>query len=272
MRRETRLVDQELGIVQITTEDQRWYSRQIKTGIGNESVWDFIPSVTWICSCYPKNERYMAWRGRVGNEQAEEAKEAGGEKGSKSHQAIKVLLDGGSVDCQLSEFEGRDGERSALNAAEIESVMSFMEWFEKYRPEVIAYEFTVWCEKYRYAGTVDLYCLIDGIPYIVDFKVSSQIYPSHEIQVSAYKFADGRFPKNTRLAILQLNYKMNKKQKYKFTRVKQQFVLFLSIRRVWQKECEGIRPYQKDFPLTLSLSPDLVPQGCRLTAAAGKES
>lgn len=254
MRRETRIVDHERGILQITCETERFYGRQISAEKGGAKFWDFVPSVTWICNFYPKNERFIRYVGRVGNEQADEAKEAGGEKGSKVHQAIKCLLEGGTIDCQHSLFEGRDGQRSDLNAAELECVMSFIDWFEKTRPEVIAVEFTVWSEKHRYAGTVDLYCLIDGIPWIVDFKVSAQIYPSMEIQVSAYKFADARFPANTRLAILQLNYKANKKQKYKFTRITQQFVLFLSIRRVWQNECEGVSPYQKDFPLTLSLS------------------
>lgn len=254
MKRETRTVDAERGILQITTQDQRFYGRQISADMGKSKFWDFAASVTWISGYYPKNDRFIRWVGKVGTEQAEEAKEAGGEKGSKVHQAIKVLLEGGTIDCQNSLFEGRDGERSDLNAAELECVMSFIEWFEKTRPEVIAFEFTVWSEKYRYAGTVDLFCRINGVPWIVDFKVSSAIYPSMEIQVSAYKFADAMFPNNTRLAILQLNYKLNKKQKYKFTRIKQQFTLFLSIRRAWQKECEGIQPYQKDFPLTLSLS------------------
>lgn len=258
MRRETRIVDSERGILQITTEDQRFYGKEVSAEKGGAKFWDFVPSVTWISGYYPKNDRFIRWVGRVGTEQADEAKEAGGEKGSKAHQAIKVLLQGGTIDCQLSMFEDRDGRQSPLNAAEIECVMSFIDWLEKTRPEIIAFEFTVWSEKYRYAGTVDLYCRIKGIPWIVDFKVSSQIYPSMEIQVSAYKFADVMFPANTRLAILQLNYKHNKKQKYKFTRIKQQFILFLSIRRAWQKECEGIQPYQKDFPLTLSLSQELI--------------
>jgi hypothetical protein len=260
MRRETREVDAERGIIQTTTEDQRWYSRRVSIDGPGVRPWEFVPSVTWISSYYPKNDRFVKWVGRVGNEQAEEAKEAGGEKGSKAHQAIKTILNGGTVDIQTSEFEGRDGEMSTLNASEIECVMSFIEWFEKYRPEVIAFEFTVWSERYRYAGTVDLYCLIGGVPWIVDFKISGQIYPSMEIQVSAYKFADARFPKNTRLAILQLNYKHNKKQKYKFTQVKAQFTLFLSVRRTWQKETDGMKPYQKDFPLTLSLAPELLPK------------
>jgi hypothetical protein len=253
MKIETREVDRERGIVRITTEDQRFYSRKAKDSAG-ETVWDFVPSVTWICGFYYKNERFIRYVGRVGNEGAEEAKVAGGEKGSKVHQAIGVIIEGGKVNIETSLFPNRDGKPEPLNAEEIECVLSFIEWFKKHKPKVIATEFTVWSDKYRYAGTVDLYCTINGIPWIVDFKVSANVYVSHEIQVSAYKFAEpGRFAPNTRLAILQLNYKLNKKQKWKFTRVKDQFTLFMSTRRVWAKETEGIKPFQKDYPLELSL-------------------
>lgn len=267
MRREVSEVCPVRKIIRVTTEDQRFYGRQTSEKIGTLRVWEFVPSVTWISGYFPKNNRFISWVGRVGNEQAEEAKEAGGEKGSKSHQAIKRLLQGGVIDFQNDKFEDRDGEPQTLAAAEIECVMSFVEWFESVKPQVVAFEFTVWSDRYGYAGTVDLFCYIDGIPWIIDFKVSASIYPSHEIQVSAYKFANAMFPKNTRLAILQLNYKKNKKQKYKFTRIKQQFTLFLSVKRTWEKECEGMKPFQKDFPLSVSLSPELVPK--ELTPVAG---
>lgn len=261
MKREIREVDRQRGILQITTEDQRFYGRQVSVEWGGEKprekLWDYVPSVTWIAGYYPKNDRFISYVGRVGNEAATEAKEAGGEKGTKVHQAAKALLHGATVNIDTDCFEGREGKPGLLNAVEIECLLSLVDWLNATKPKIIAVEFTVWSEKYRYAGTVDLYCIIDGIHWIVDFKVSPQIYPSMEIQVSAYKFADARFPKTTRLAILQLNYKYNKKQKYKFTRVKQQFTLFLAVRRTWAKECENIQPYQKDFPLSISLSPEL---------------
>ena len=142
------------------------------------------------------------------------------------------------------------------------------------RPEVLAFDFTVWSEKYRYAGTVDLYCRINGIPWIVDFKVSPNIYPSYELQVSAYKFANASFPPNTRLAILQLGYEKNKKQKYKFTRVKSQFSLFMATYRIWKNECGEARPYQREYPISLTLNglPETLAQGRGPATAAGKDS
>ena len=209
--------------------------------------------MTWIAGHYPKDERFVRWVGNLGNEGAREAKETGGERGSKVHQAISVLLRGGEVNFRNSLFENRDGKPEDLNAKEVGCVCSFAEWFRATRPEVIAFDFTVWSEKYHYAGTVDLYCRINGVPWIVDFKVSPNIYPSYEIQVSAYKFADAAFPKGTRLAILQVGYEKNKKQKYKFTRIKSQFRLFTAAYRIWKNECGDARPYQREYPLTVSL-------------------
>lgn len=261
MKREIRIVDSKRGLICVTCEDERFYARPVSVdGTAQNRKMEYVPSVTWIAGMYPKDERFTRWVGNIGNEAAREAKEAGGQKGSKVHQAISALLRGGTVNFQTSLFENRDGTAEDLSAKECLCVLTFHEWFLATRPEVIAFDFTVWSEKYRYAGTVDLYCRIDGIPWIVDFKVSPSIYPSYEIQVSAYKFADAMFPKNTRLAILQLGYEKNKKQKYKFTRVKEQFTLFMSAYRIWKKECGDVHPYQREFPLEVSLSPALLPK------------
>ena len=270
MKHEVRTVDN--GWLQITGEDERFYARSISTeGTEENRRMEYVPSVTWIAGQYPKDERFTSWVGRVGNEAAREAKEAGGEKGSKTHQAISALLKGGTINFQTSTFENRDGQPEDLNAKEVGCVWWFVQWFKATRPEVIAFDFTVWSDKYRYAGTVDLYCRINGIPWIVDFKVSPNVYPSYEIQVSAYKFADVRFPKNTRLAILQLGYEKNRVQKYKFTRVKDQFTLFMAAYRIWKKEHGDTKPYQREYPVEISLSPEFDTEGCDKCMGCGAE-
>lgn len=54
-------------------------------------------------------------------------------------------------------------------------------------------------------------------------------------------------------AILQLGYKKNKHKKWKFTPIKDQFNLFLAVRKIWARETAGIQPLQRDYPLSLSL-------------------
>jgi hypothetical protein len=275
VRREIREVDAARGILCLTGEDERFYARPVSIdGTAENRRMEYVPSVTWIAGYYPKDERFTRWVGNVGNEAAREAKEGGGEKGSKVHQAISALLMGGEINLRDSLFENRNGEPEALNAKEVGCVYWFTEWFAEARPEVLAFDFTVWSEKYRYAGTVDLYCRINGIPWIVDFKVSPNIYPSYELQVSAYKFANASFPPNTRLAILQLGYEKNKKPKYTFTRVKSQFSLFMATYRIWKNECGEARPYQREYPISLTLNglPETLAQGRGPATAAGKDS
>jgi len=103
-----------------------------------------------------------------------------------------------------------------------------------------------------YAGTVDLLCEINGEPWIVDFKTGQNIWPSAEIQVSAYKEAITDIP-NIKLGILQLGY-WRTKTKYKFTEIKDKYDLFLAAKRIWQNDQEGVEPKQKDYPMELKLA------------------
>lgn len=257
MRRETRIVDAERGTVQITMPDERWYQIVIGRDENKQPIYDYVPAVSWVSSHYPKGREFYRWLAGKGWDEAEEIKATAGDKGSKVHQAINALVKGGTVlisDC----FENpRTNQPEELSPKEYFAVMTFYEWFEKTRPEVLAAEYTVVNERLRYAGTVDLLCRIGQSFWMIDFKTSRHIWPSMELQLSAYKHADTAIPKSTKLAILQVGYEANKKQKYKFTRIPDQIQLFMAARRIWVKETEGQKPFQRDYPMSLSLSPEL---------------
>ena len=252
MKREIREVDTERGIVQLTMSDERWYSRRIM----ENTAWDFVPSVTWICDSYPKGIGFYHWLASKGWNEAEAIRAAAGDKGSKVHQAIGVLIAGGTVAMDDAFENPRTLEPEPLTPAEYECLMSFVEWFQQVKPEVIASEYTVWNEHFRYAGTVDLKCRIDGKVWIIDFKTSADIWPPMELQVTAYKHADPAPEsqrRKIRLGILQVGYRRNKTKKWKFTEVKDQWPLFLAARKIWEKETEGQQPLQREYPLSLSL-------------------
>lgn len=242
--------------LQITTADERWYAREVNRASG-KAEWDFVPSVSWVSGHYPKGREFYKWLAGNGWSESEEIKALAGDKGTKVHQAINRLICGGIVAMEDLFENPRTYQTEPLTPEEYFCVMTFHEWFEKTRPEVIAAEYTVWNERLRYAGTVDLKCRIDGVVWIVDFKTSKDIWPSMEIQLAAYKHADSSLPKNSRLAILQVGYTRNKIQKYKFTPIADQFDLFMAARKIWVRECDGQKPFQRDYPLSLSLSPDL---------------
>lgn len=237
MKIETRKVDNERGIVQITTSDERWYSLNGK----------FYPSVTWICGYYPKGIGFMKWLSEHGWDEAEAVKQAAGEKGSKIHKAISDILLGNKVKID-SKYSANGEEPTELTAIEYEAVMSFVNWLNETQPEVLEVDYTLVNEKENYAGTIDMKLKIKGEVWIVDIKTSKDVYPSHEIQVSAYKKADKDCQK---IAILQVGYTRNK-NKYKFTEIEDQYPLFQAAKTIWAKETAGVQPQQKDFPLELA--------------------
>jgi hypothetical protein len=251
MKYEIKEVDAERGIICITTPDQRHYARRI---MGN---WDFVPSVTWICDTgCPKSVGFYKWLANKGWDEAEQIKASAGDRGSKVHQAISVLVRGGTVSIDDAFENPRTLEPEPLTPTEYECLMSFVDWYQETKPEVILNEFTVWNEKYRYAGTVDLKCRINGKLWLIDVKTSSEIWLPYELQVSAYKHADLP-PIAQKLGILQVGYRKNKR-KWKFTPVKDQFSLFLAARRIWQKEAGNQKPLQREFPLELTLQPPVI--------------
>lgn len=239
MNYEQRVIDEQSGIIRVTTTDERWYKR-IKD---NKEIW--IPSTTWICKYYPKGIEYMKWLAAHGWDEAEAIKEEAGEYGTYAHKGCEILLKGGIV-----RFDTVVDDRP-LTTPEYAAVMSFVEWFKEYKPVVKNVELTIFSPDDRYAGTLDLECEIDGESWIVDFKTSSNVWPSHEIQLSAYKHAHN---KNARIGIVQLGYRYNKKKKWKFTEIEDQFDVFEAAYRIWQKECAGQQPLQRDYPLELTLN------------------
>jgi len=255
MIKEIREVDREKKILQVTTVDERWYIKptiDLKTGLPS---YQYVPSVTWICEHYPKGIGFYKWLANKGWDEAEALKEAAADKGSKVHQAIKALLEGQTikinskfVDSEIDTEEQKKEE--ALTLEEYECIISFSTWFKENRPKVLRHEFVVFEDTLSYAGTIDLEAEIEGIPYIIDYKTSQSIWPSHKLQVSAYKHALGE---QYKLAILQLGYRRNKK-KHLFTEIEDKFPEFLAARVIWANETEGIEPKQRDYPLEIKLT------------------
>ena len=240
---ERKIVDQERGIIQITTSDSRWYLVQEE---GKPER--FMPSVTWITSTgIPKGRGYEKWLADKGIEQAEEIKIAAGDKGSRVHSAISNILLGKSVKYNDTYSGSEGGEPEELTAVEYEAIMSFVNWLNETQPEVIAIDYTLVNEQEGYAGTIDMKLKIGGEVWIVDIKTSKDVYLSHRAQVSAYMAAD---PECQKIAILQVGYARNK-NKYKFTEIEPCYPVFLAAKEIWAQENKDVQPQQKDFPLEL---------------------
>jgi len=267
MKKEIRRVDPERGIVRVTSTDERFYGREElnqETGLPESFVWR--PSVTWIVDTgYPKGRGFEKWLQKNGD-QADQIARLAADRGYQMHRAIAALNHGDTIHMP-DLFEDSEGYKRELTDEEWLGVMAYVQWWaedgrEKY--EILEYERTLWpdaaaCEEkygipakyFRFAGTLDLKVrrIKDGTIGIIDFKSSLDVWPSHEMQVSAYAKAEGADWQ----AILQVNYIRNKKQKWKFTQVPDRFGLFCATFEIWQHEMAGVEPLQRDFPLSLSL-------------------
>lgn len=240
MKFENIIVDEAKKILRITTADERWYL------IGEQ----YIPSVTWICEHYPKGIGFYKWLAQHGWDEAQAIKEARGDEGSVVHQAMVSLLNGNEIHYN-SVFSIPDTKLAReITVEEYASVMSFVAWINDTQPKIIAFDEIIVSSDRSYAGTLDLRIKIKNQPWLIDIKTSQYIWPSHELQVSAYKHGGNFLDHKT--AILQLGYKANKK-KFKFTEIEDKFELFQATQRIWAEECSKVQPLQREFPLTLKL-------------------
>lgn len=253
MKKEIRNVSADGKTVQVTIADERWYIRTETDKKGTITGIKEYPSVTWITEHYPKGVGFYKWLAQHGWDEAESIKEAAGDRGSKVHQGITSLLLGNETKMDDTVFNKDTGNQDEMKLEEYEALMSFVAWHKETKPKMLANETTVFNEEFMYAGTADFVCEIEGEKWLIDFKTGANVWPSYEIQLSAYAHALPPELKPDKLAILQVGYKRNKNG-YKLTEVEDQFDLFLAARRIWQKETEGTTIFKKDYPTSISLS------------------
>lgn len=270
MKKEIRVTDKKRGLVQVTIADERWYMRERKNPSSGLPEFQAVPSVTWIAHHYPKGLGYMKWLADHGWDESQALMQAAGDKGSKVHEAISAILEGKEVRIDSKFINRSRGVEEELSLEEVDCIKSFVDWrasLESFEP--IAWDLTVFSDKHEYAGTVDLIAKVDGVLTLIDFKTSQDVWPSFEMQVSAYRetIAGGENPIYTRnangtegkmldvsglqMAILQVGYRRNRAM-WKWTPIEDRFKLFLAAKQIWAYECEGQKPKVRDYPLVIA--------------------
>ena len=92
----------------------------------------------------------------------------------------------------LNYFKGIETDTSDYSKTQIDlaenCLLSFWEWEKQHKIQVILAEGQLVSIIYGFGGTIDLYCLLDGTPTLVDFKTGKAIYPEMFYQLAAYKY------------------------------------------------------------------------------------
>jgi len=255
MEKVIKVVDEKNGIVQCTTLSERWYavpSKHPETGL---PTYEYFPSSSWVAGYYYQGNGLKEWLKKNGAEADQMLLEAGA-RGSKVHHAIEMIIAGEVLEMNTRIFNGQTGQEEEIKHDEWEIIKTFVDWNNEVKPTYILSERTVISKKYQYGGTLDCVAKIGDKTYLIDFKTSKAIYPSHRIQVSSYKHALAEeLPKagNIELAILQVGYKLNRKG-WKFTEIEDKFELFLNTYAIWKEENPHSKPRQIDLPIRLSIA------------------
>jgi hypothetical protein len=97
------------------------------------------------------------------------------------------------IEWHLRRAVGEDpGPEPQLPDAATWAVESWKDWAASVSLEPVAIERTVYCLDCGYAGTLDLYARVKGVPSVLDWKTGRAIYPEAFLQNVAYRHAARR--------------------------------------------------------------------------------
>jgi hypothetical protein len=270
MKKEIRVADEEKGLIQITTYDERWYAKPSTDEKTQLPAYKFVPSVTWVCSFFPKDTFFYKWLAEKGWDEAEAIKIAAGDKGSKVHLAVADIMLGKEVRIDSKYPNRTKGYDEELTIEEVDCIMSYQAWLAEteltHTVETVAFEVAVFSDTHNFAGTIDFIAKLTNkatqeVTYwLIDFKTGQSVWFESKMQVSAYRETlvngENGFPKlppgvDIKLGILQLGYRMNKKR-FKFNVITPCFDEFLIAKQLWEFKAGKQTPSEKDYPVVIS--------------------
>lgn len=138
-----------------------------------------VPSVTTILDAWPKGAQYYEWLKKHG-EHADEIRDDAGRRGSVVHN-LTEQFDRGEEVCAI------DKNGSALySRAEWAMFERYVEFVERFKPEMIAIELNLASAELGYGGTLDRLMRINDELWLVDIKTSGAVYDHYHLQTVAY--------------------------------------------------------------------------------------
>lgn len=249
------------GVIRITSLNERWYTRTLRSTKTGEKERVYYPSSTWISGYYPKGEHFYKWLAGKGWSEVEAVKQAAADKGSRVHYACYDLDNGKEIKITDKYLNPSTKQKEELSKEEVDCLISYRDFLDEVKPMLLAQEITSFGDVY--AGTADkIFALrqAQGKPreiWVVDLKTSQSIWPEHELQISSYSHMQIDYKKlgisdkewkNRKLAILQIGYKKNRRG-YKFTEVQDKYHLFRNVAyKIWKNENSNMKPKERDYP------------------------
>jgi genome maintenance exonuclease 1 len=154
----------------ITLEDGRFYQR--KEGV-------YYPSVTTVLSYFPKDRFFETWLKEVGTN-ADIIMRRAGDEGTQVHTAIESYLKGEEV-TWVNQY---GSTKYSLKVWQM--ILKFVEFWETYKPTLVASEVHVFSDELQIAGTADLVVEMNDELWLLDIKTSNFLHESYDLQLACY--------------------------------------------------------------------------------------
>jgi predicted RecB family nuclease len=146
------------------------------------------------------------------------------DRGSTVHSIVEAFEHGNKLDTEAipEEFQGY--------------AKAFYRWVDQMKITILEHEQTIFSEKYKYAGTLDLLVTIGEDPrtYVIDVKTGKDIYAEAFMQISAYQNALAEAGKPIAGVGVIL---LGKDGEYKFQATEEtatKFKGFLACKQIWE--------------------------------------
>jgi predicted RecB family nuclease len=138
-----------------------------------------VPSVTGVLGILDKPALLdLVARVTRDGEDWRKVRDTAGNIGTLAHAMILAHIKRETMDL-------RDYSPVQIDLAE-NAVLSYLEWEKQHNMEPILVEKPLVSEQHMVGGTPDLFCKLDDVYTIVDFKTGKSIYKEHSYQICAY--------------------------------------------------------------------------------------
>lgn len=118
--------------------------------------------------------------------------------------------------------------------------LKYLEWRDRHEIKSIFLEKQSVSEIYQYGGTLDHYCLLDGVKTLIDYKTGKAIYPEQFYQLAAYKQLLEEEGNEVRQCII-LRLGRNEEEGFEtktMTDLRKQLEIFLNCLKIYQLKKE----------------------------------
>lgn len=124
-----------------------------------------VPGVTTVLGILAK-PALISWANRMGLQGIDTTKyvDAAANAGTCCHAMIEAHLKG-------EEFDESEYDSTAIDIAS-NGYLKYLDWEKANVLESIESELPLVSERYKFGGTIDMYCTLNGIPTLVDFKTN----------------------------------------------------------------------------------------------------